>query len=731
MKTNSVRNHAFSSAPLSTAKATISYFVRHRVKLLFALLLCACGSAMASPPPFVIQGPTIVQNNCLPSSGVCASVSYPANSPITSDGRVVQANTGNLEFDIPVVSKIPSTAALNLQVTFAVTATASGGASGEVQINSAKAVMTGPGSATLKIPVPVEWAESEVRFQITYSVSGSKVICNGKLGCKIYPFDYSNSTTGPNLSSIALGIPAPTWLNGNQTGGSIPADAFMVLVTPQAAFQLPLQPVAIVYAPVGNAGDAKSSLTFTTISATNLQFTNSQGSTTGLSQDDKTDYQGGLTFNFSGPLGSAIKLGFNFSGSWDNSVENDVQTSSTDSVLTTIQQTSGQSFQLSPAPGQPPLNQITYATQPFWDDLIFAVINPQFAVWSYPNGPVIQPIGNDAKAGIVELPIRLLDNCVNTPSALQPTSATAVAWQPGQSYSVGSLILVENTYLQVATTAGVSGTVAPAWATTNGSTTTDGGVTWTNESAHLIPVDATSGVQYDWLSSTDCTNIAKVDRFWVNKSQSASPYAWTADESFTGTVDTGVLTTYSTENSFASTDTQSGSLQATSKVSSVGTSSLGVTADVSGLLQSLGINFSAGTTSTTTQTYTSVSVQSLQAQQSKQNVVAASNSVHDTMNPPAELVVNALVDAYFEGIALQVPSMVIPPPPAAATQRAVAANEASGEQNSPSYRVVKQENTVDREVLEEAHEAAALRHADAPLPVPEPGDAVLFSPSQY
>jgi hypothetical protein len=57
VKTNSVRqNHAFCSAPLSIAKATISCFVRNRVQLfLFAMLLSACGCASAQSP-FVIHG---------------------------------------------------------------------------------------------------------------------------------------------------------------------------------------------------------------------------------------------------------------------------------------------------------------------------------------------------------------------------------------------------------------------------------------------------------------------------------------------------------------------------------------------------------------------------------------------------------------------------------------------------------------------------------------------------
>ena len=60
-----------------------------------------------------------------------------------------------------------------------------------------------------------------------------------------------------------------------------------------------------------------------------------------------------------------------------------------------------------------------------WDDLILAVVNPHFAIWSYPTGALIQPIGNDANLGIVELRIRRLDECVNTPAAIQPTSSTA------------------------------------------------------------------------------------------------------------------------------------------------------------------------------------------------------------------------------------------------------------------------------------------------------------------
>lgn len=163
----------------------------------------------------------------------------------------------------------------------------------------------------------------------------------------------------------------------------------------------------------------------------------------------------------------------------------------------------------------------------------------------------------------------------------------------------------------------------------------------------------------------------------------------------------------------------------------MGSSSLAVTADVSSLLQDLGISFGVGTTSTTTQTYFNVSTQSLQAAQVTEHVVAATNSVHDTMSPPAEILVNAQLDTYFEGIALQIPSMPLTPPPAAAIRPAMAQVEAPVEENSPSYLVVKPEDTGDQEVVEQAHAAASLRHPDESLPVPEPGKTVLRRPAQH
>lgn len=114
----------------------------------------------------------------------------------------------------------------------------------------------------------------------------------------------------------------------------------------------------------------------------------------------------------------------------------------------------------------------------------------------------------------------------------------------------------------------------------------------------------------------------------------------------------------------------------------------------------------------------------MQKQEISQGVVEATNTVHDNVNPPIELVVNALLDAYFGGIALQVPSMQIAPPPAAPIRRLVTAVEHPVQESSPGYRIQKPDTAVDPQIIAEAREAAALRHGDDPLPVPKPGTFV-------
>jgi hypothetical protein len=41
----------------------------------------------------------------------------------------------------------------------------------------------------------------------------------------------------------------------------------------------------------------------------------------------------------------------------------------------------------------PDVAHLSYETEPFWSDMIFVAMHPQFALWDYPGGVKLQPLG--------------------------------------------------------------------------------------------------------------------------------------------------------------------------------------------------------------------------------------------------------------------------------------------------------------------------------------------------
>lgn len=78
----------------------------------------------------------------------------------------------------------------------------------------------------------------------------------------------------------------------------------------------------------------------------------------------------------------------------------------------------------------------------------------------------------------------------NTGAAIFPAAAgtTFSAWAATHAYSIGNMIVDSNGNVQRCTTAGTSGSTAPAWATTIGQITSDAApLAWTLAALHTAP----------------------------------------------------------------------------------------------------------------------------------------------------------------------------------------------------------------------------------------------------
>jgi hypothetical protein len=410
--------------------------MKHILFVIFSALVIGlegnCAFAQAAPA-FVVQGPIVVADKCPKELTDCVSVSYPQSSPITQH-RVAPVPRGNVEFDIPVVSNGFGATTCGNTISFSASVSVVGPnpAAGETQSASASTAF-GPvgGSALLRLPVTVDWIESVVTFSFSVSQPFLSVKPPAKPGlpvvqtCEVSDFN----SGGPNLSSISLPSNLPF---------SVPINGFLLVVAPAAAFQIPLLPVGIVYGPLGNGSHAASSLQLTNITGTNQQFTNSQGQTNATTNDDKTQLSGGIELTFSsggGPSGGqdgggtsgsggddakqSLSIEVTASGDWDYSTETDNEmTYGQTGSLATLAEMQNTYFAVI-APNEPPIGTVTWSTQPFWQDIILAVTNAQYAAFDYPAGAVSAPLGS---ASVAALPVRQLHGCRNSANAIEPVS---------------------------------------------------------------------------------------------------------------------------------------------------------------------------------------------------------------------------------------------------------------------------------------------------------------------
>jgi hypothetical protein len=490
----------------------------------------------------------------------CAWINAPAQ-PASPFAVSFVTPKGAVEFQFQV-SLLSAPAGTDATYTVTATATDSSGGS---QTGSGTATLHLAGAnksahALLRIPINIDAAEATVTFQ--YALSQSK-------GGVAPPQADRQSAYGP----------------------------FRVAVTPIALFQLPVVPIAILYAPLGDNGT--SSLGFTATTGTNVQITNSTSSGTDVTQDNKTTLSAGLTYAVAGepaPAGApkpadAPKntFGLTDSATWDDSVQktNSASYGVTNSIVTSDQVS--YAFQLSASKFTPPpvsiskMNSTATSDEPFWHDQFLLALNGQFAIWDYPSGPIVQPLANVA---LVEVSVAQLDDC--------------------RQGVAGANVL---TYDSSGTTASLS------------------------------------------LTPQDCNNILHLDQFWAGKKQSAFPNNY---RKLWGGGSTSSQLNVSNTQAVTSGTQQNAQTSFTSKSTSTRTNSLAASASIP-VVQ--GLTFTASgsyvTTNTTVQnaTITYQAVTSVTAT----NSFTASTSVVDSALNGGSFHANVMVvqDLNFQGLAVQ------------------------------------------------------------------------------
>jgi hypothetical protein len=106
---------------------------------------------------------------------------------------------------------------------------------------------------------------------------------------------------------------------------------------------------------------------------------------------------------------------------------------------------------------------------------------------------------------IQELGLFANSTAIALPSAIGSANPP---WAASTAKTVGNLIVDSNNNIQYCSTAGTTGTVAPAWATTFGSTTSDNGVVWTLVAFNNQPTPLVAHVAVPAFAYTGAGNYA-------------------------------------------------------------------------------------------------------------------------------------------------------------------------------------------------------------------------------
>jgi hypothetical protein len=278
-----------------------------------------------------------------------------------------------------------------------------------------------------------------------------------------YGEGYGNETPLSWFGEFAISTVQPSIMQ-TQWNYSQP---FTIVIEPAYEVQFKTVPTMILYQPPGNQSTAR----------VDLKDTYSQkyetGQTTTLTSSDELDRKTAQDLSFEVSLKAPL-LSFSLTDtlskeSWDNSVKTATGQQYGTSVSSVVTQGKSVTYATGALPTPwPDFASLSFGTEPFWSDLIYFSVNPQFNVWDYPDGLFFQALGS---ASIQYESVRTLASCA--PHRLGALNL------PGATLSVPYVVTDP----------------------TNNQTT-----------SYTLS-----------LSPSDCTNLLQLDPFWVSLSQAASP----------------------------------------------------------------------------------------------------------------------------------------------------------------------------------------------------------------
>lgn len=208
-------------------------------------------------------------------------------------------------------------------------------------------------------------------------------------------------------------VPTNGWA-GMQTAW-IYSQPFTVQVQPVSLVQFHVLPVTLIYNPPGNQSSASISTTETTTQSyqvdQNLTITD-QG-------DYDTKTKSDLSFSPAFKLSSyGVSGNFDTSTTWDNSGRTTTGAAYAQRVSSATSFGKSASYATAKKdPSDPDVAHLTYQTEPFWSDKVIVAVNPQYAVWEYPDPRGQNPKGQTllqamGSSAIKQFTIQQLVNCL-------------------------------------------------------------------------------------------------------------------------------------------------------------------------------------------------------------------------------------------------------------------------------------------------------------------------------